>query len=297
MKKLNKNDPESSKKRKTVTHEFLAMHPYVIDKAKYDDGKEEYCITMLFPKKVDLSKAAKGYEYSLRQICRNAAIQAFGPKENWPVNLEMPFRDGDTDKHKKGQEAFKGMNFLKAKSKKRAPQVIDRDGEPITDAEEVYSGCYCRAQVSAYAYNNSGNVGIGLSILNVQKLRDGEPIDAFVEPATDVFNKLADEDDDDRPSKKRSRDEDEDDDEPRSKKKKRRDEDEDEDDDRPKKKKRRDEDEDDDDEPKPKKAKKPKRRDEDEDEPEEDEEPEDDELIDEDDDDDLPPPPKKKKKK
>ena len=59
--------------------------------------------------------------------------------------------------------------FLNANSK-QAPQIVDRQVQPILDQSEVYSGCYGRVSITFYAYNSNGNKGIAAGLGNVQKL-------------------------------------------------------------------------------------------------------------------------------
>lgn len=54
------------------------------------------------------------------------------------------------------------------------PVVVDVAGNAILDPAEVYSGCYGRASINFYGYNNRKK-GIGAGLLAIQKLHDGEP--------------------------------------------------------------------------------------------------------------------------
>ena len=61
--------------------------------------------------------------------------------------------------------------FFNANSR-QAPQVVDKNVQPILDQSEVYSGCYGRISVNFYGFNNNGNRGIaaGLGITILAKL-------------------------------------------------------------------------------------------------------------------------------
>lgn len=113
---------------------------------------------------------------TIKQI--NAAIEeakAQGKNSKWggklPANLKLPLRDGDTDKP--DDEAYKGKYFLNASSV-RKPGVVDRNVQPILDPEEVYSGCYGRANINFYPFNANGNRGVAVGLNHVQKVADGE---------------------------------------------------------------------------------------------------------------------------
>ena len=58
----------------------------------------------------------------------------------------------------------------------QAPQVVDRNVQPILDQSEVYSGCYGRISVNFYGFNSNGNRGIAAGLGNIKKLRDGESL-------------------------------------------------------------------------------------------------------------------------
>ncbi|MGL5149814.1 MAG: DUF2815 family protein [Clostridium sp.] len=90
-----------------------------------------------------------------------------------PRDLINPLKDGDALRME--DEAYRGCYFLNASSK-IAPQVVDRNVQPIINQEEVYSGCYGKISVTFYGYNSNGNCGIGASLGNIQKIEDGEPL-------------------------------------------------------------------------------------------------------------------------
>ena len=108
-----------------------------------------------------------------------------------PANLKTPLRDGDIDRPE--DEAYADSMFLNANSK-QAPQIVDRQVQPILDQSEVYSGCYGRVSITFYAYNSNGNKGVAAGLGNVQKLRDGEPLGSRAN-ARDEFEAVDAEDD------------------------------------------------------------------------------------------------------
>ena len=90
-----------------------------------------------------------------------------------PANLKLPLRDGDIDRPE--DEAYADSYFFNANSK-QAPQVVDKNVQPILDQSEVYSGCYGRISVNFYGFSTNGNKGIAAGLGNIQKLRDGESL-------------------------------------------------------------------------------------------------------------------------
>ena len=108
-----------------------------------------------------------------------------------PANLKLPLRDGDIDRPE--DEAYADSYFFNANSR-QAPQVVDKNVQPILDQSEVYSGCYGRISVNFYGFNNNGNRGIAAGLGNIQKLRDGESLGGRSN-ADEDFDAIADEED------------------------------------------------------------------------------------------------------
>ncbi len=178
---------ESLAKQKVITHEFRVSFPAVLQPKAFQDQEAKYSLVMLFPKNVDLSKPAKGSANSLKHAAFNAATAMWGPKENWPKNLRMPFRDGD---EKADTMGYAGHIFVTASSKNQ-PGLVDQSLTPILNEKDFYAGCYARAEVAAFAYDKMGNKGVGFALMNVQKLRDGEPFSGR-KAAEDVFDRVDD---------------------------------------------------------------------------------------------------------
>lgn len=150
--------------------------------------REQYDIQMLFDKVIN-----KEALMPMVKLMNDLAIWKWGKKPEGFIN---PFKDGDTKKDSSGaflyekNPAFKGMIVLSSWSK-MPPGVMDPTGKhPITVKEEIYGGCYCRAQLNAYAYPMNDNPGmakgVSFGLLHIQKVKDGDafgnrsrPEDAF----------------------------------------------------------------------------------------------------------------------
>lgn len=75
---------------------------------------------------------------------------------------------------KEKNPALAGSIVLSSWSK-LAPGVMDSTGKnPITQHDEIYGGCYCRAQLNGYAYEKGQNKGVSFGLLHLQKIKDGE---------------------------------------------------------------------------------------------------------------------------
>jgi Protein of unknown function (DUF2815) len=64
---------------------------------------------------------------------------------------------------------------------------VDADLNPIMDKQDFYSGCYGRASINFYAFNTSGNKGIGAGLGNLQKMGEGERLSGGGASAEDDF--------------------------------------------------------------------------------------------------------------
>ena len=140
---------------------------------KNPDGTQQppkFSVTLLIPKtdKVGLKKI---------QAAVDAALAA-GIAEKWkgkkPANLKMPIHDGDEkfeeDETKYG--AYEGQYYITASSK-TAPKIVNAAVEPILERDEFYSGCFGKASINFFAYDNVSK-GVGCNLNNLQKLQDGE---------------------------------------------------------------------------------------------------------------------------
>ena len=165
------------------------LHAFEPDSINGSDPK--YSVSLIIDKK-DTDLIAK-----IKKAVEQAKEDG---KSKWggkiPANLKLPLRDGDLDRPE--DEAYAGAYFINANSK-QAPQVVDRNVQPILDQSELYSGCYIRASVTFYAYNSNGNKGIAAGLGNIQKVRDGEPLGSRMN-AKDEFDAV-----DFRPLHKRRR--------------------------------------------------------------------------------------------
>ena len=100
------------------------------------------------------------------------------------ASFKTPLRDGDTDRDVEKNPEYKGCYFVNCNSGQK-PGVVDADLNPILDPDEVYSGCYGRASLTFYAYNQQGSKGIACGLNNLQKLEDGERLGGGSSAASD----------------------------------------------------------------------------------------------------------------
>lgn len=182
-------------KKKAITPPFRCAFPHVFEPhSGFENQEKKFSVTMLFDKNTDLNQPMKDGYVSLRQAVYNAAVEKWGPKEKWPKNLRFPFRDGN---EKPDLQGYQGAIFCSASSKQK-PQVVDQKLAPLVKEDDLfYGGCYARAEVVAFAYDQMGNKGVSLGLNNIQKLRDGDRFSGR-KNASDVFDAVEDGSDDDK---------------------------------------------------------------------------------------------------
>lgn len=104
-----------------------------------------------------------------------------------PPKWKTPLRDGDEERP--DDENYAGCMFLNASSK-NAPGIVDLARNPITDKDQVYSGCYARVSLNFYSFDKNGNRGIAAGLNNIQKIADGEPLAGRSRPEDDFEEEL-----------------------------------------------------------------------------------------------------------
>lgn len=147
---------------------------------------ERYSVSVLIPK--DDTETVKAIEEAIDAAIEEG-IPKFGGKKPNKSALKLPLRDGDTERD---DPAYKGHYFINANSR-TAPQIVDRNLNPILDRDEVYSGCYARVSLTFYAFNSNGNKGVAVGLGNIQKIKDGTPLGGR-STAKDDFSKVSDDD-------------------------------------------------------------------------------------------------------
>lgn len=166
------------------------FEPYTFE----GQSEAKYSCVILIPKddKKNLAKIKRIQEAAVKK----GVTARWGGKK--PANLAFFLRDGDAEPPTSGGEEFDGCYFATPKSKD-APGIVDGQLQKILDPTEVYSGCYANVSVTAFPYKASGNVGVGIALNHVQKVRDGEPLggQGRAENDFDVLDDLDDGDLDD----------------------------------------------------------------------------------------------------
>lgn len=152
------------------TGEFRVSYPSVFSPNEFNKNNPKYEVTMLYDKGSnsvkDLLSAAQAAANEKWGTKTGSVLKKIKGTKGWP------FHEGDRDKP--DVEGYAGKIYVKASSKLR-PQVVSLQREPITDESGFYPGCYARAVVTAYTYDNEWGQGVSFSLEGLQFRRDGDP--------------------------------------------------------------------------------------------------------------------------
>lgn len=165
-----------------ITPEFRAafISVFKATAAKNADGtinKPKYSVRAAFPPTADLS--------AIKREAEGAAKEKWGDKI--PKTLRSPFRINEELENPVVGIGDDWIIMTFSANEDRRPGIVDAKLQDIIDDADVYSGAWYRAQIRAFAYDNSGNKGVSFGLQNVQKLRDDEPIGGSRIPASKAF--------------------------------------------------------------------------------------------------------------
>jgi hypothetical protein len=141
-------------------------------KVPQDGGKPRHSATLLF----DGSGTGSSAYQELRTAIQEAAADKFGAAKaadpQFMRSLRLPLRDAS----EKSYTGFdKGEIYIQPWSHAR-PGVVDIHNNEILAVEaDVWSGQLARMTVRPFAYENSGNKGVALSLEHVQIIKKDMP--------------------------------------------------------------------------------------------------------------------------
>lgn len=113
------------------------------------------------------------------------------------ATMSVSLKDGDKDRPDNPECA--GCWVLNAKTPANKPPgvmaFVDGVKESVKpgglNVTEIYSGMYGHVHLQLFPYDTAGNQGIGASLQNVIKTRDGEPLGGSRKKAEDVFGDMS----------------------------------------------------------------------------------------------------------
>jgi len=150
------NDPMPAINTPYATLSFVnAFTP----RPRADGGEPVYNCSLIFDEQQQKSPAYK----ALVAACIAAAKKEFGDNVNLK-SVRMPFLDAG----EKSYEGYKpGYIYVNPWSKNK-PGIVDRNREDILAPEDVWSGQLARANVTPFAWINSGKKGVSLALNSLQ---------------------------------------------------------------------------------------------------------------------------------
>jgi len=151
---------------KLLTPFFRVAFPSVFEKKQQPNDKTQYSITMLFPKDTDFA--------AMKEAVKQCAIDKWG---SIPEGLKVPFKDGNAQAEK--YPSHTDMVVVEAKSdyKPRVRNPANSDDILIEDVspEGFYAGCWARAQLQVFGWENTGTKGVSFGLAElIQKVKDDE---------------------------------------------------------------------------------------------------------------------------
>lgn len=150
------------------------------------DDEPKYSTVIIIPKS-DKDTIAK-IQAAFKEAAENGKHKFRGNKV--PRDLKTTLKDGDVDADLEKNPEYANSYYMNLSSATR-PGIVDRELQPILDETEVYSGCWARVSMNAFAYNTRGNQGVSMGLNHVQKLRDDDALDGRTS-AEDDFDVVAD---------------------------------------------------------------------------------------------------------
>ena len=157
--------------------------PSLFHKASFDGNEGKYEATFLISKEDEATY--KKLKAVIDAKMKEAKIKV--PSDR------ICLKDGDEVDY----DGYAGTWSLKASTKKR-PQLFDRDKTPIAEEDEkLYAGCYVNASIDFWVQNNNYGKRVNSNLFAVQFFKDGEAFGTGAVDASDDFDDLGDDFEDD----------------------------------------------------------------------------------------------------
>lgn len=157
---------------KLLTPKARVAFPNLFEAKSFNGQPAKYNVVLVFDK---AAQATPEFQ-RLKKAANDTVKNKWGDKP--PKGLKNPFRSGAD---KEDVAGFEPDDIFITVSSKSKPKIVDRNKvngvfPEIIDEDRIYPGCFVRASVNPYAYDNNGNRGVSFGLNNVQFLEDGERI-------------------------------------------------------------------------------------------------------------------------
>ncbi len=161
-------------------------HLFKPQKAQKPGEEGKYAATLLIP------KTDKNMKAMIDQAMKDAAVERWADKI--PKGLKSPLKDGDLEEvhtTQKGeiQESYKG-NWVLRTTSKTPPGCILADARTHATERDMYPGCYVRAFLSVFAWEQPTGRGVSFALNHIQKVDEGEALGRAQTRAEDVFDAI-----------------------------------------------------------------------------------------------------------
>lgn len=179
----------SLQQNELVTSECVLSYVNLLEpKAINNVGTPQYSVKILIDKTDQATLTALG---KARDFARaNGVTEGKKPFAQFSAaklaTMNVSLKDGDV--------AFpdnpecKGKWVLNAKTPQdKPPGVLNVDRQRVTNPTDIYSGMKGKVHIQLFPYDTAGNAGIGVSLQNVMKTGDGDPLGGARKRAEDVF--------------------------------------------------------------------------------------------------------------
>lgn len=170
------------------------VYPHILKPQRNeDDTKDVYSLSLNVRKDVDkkgnptvFPKSLKEMEMFLSETCK----KKWG--EDWSDEVDLPFRDGDTDKTLKKREYNNGHICIAMRSYDQQPGlgIITpgggvRDAEPHELKDYFYAGARVICSYNAYTFDTGKKKGVSVGLRTVVFIGHGERLSVSAAASTD----------------------------------------------------------------------------------------------------------------
>lgn len=169
-------------RKKFITPVFRISFPNLFEARKADNddpnAKAKFGCSAIWTPAKFTDREKELWRTIMAELDKEARSVFKKPWKELPDHIRRGVRDGAAKEDLEGYGP--GTKFANITSKNR-PGVVDKDGETDISPEDgnadlIYPGCYCRATVQIYSYNNKGK-GVAIGLRNIQKVKDGPRLD------------------------------------------------------------------------------------------------------------------------
>lgn len=169
-----------------ITPVAMLSYPHLKapQKATSPGGKDKYSVSLVITKETLATPEGAKLFQAMQEAAKAAGVAKFGDQFETLLKSPTFHRGFRRDWETKGYP--EGSVFINARSEQR-PGLVYSHATPGTTTparvpddkidETFYPGALVRASVTAFAFINSGNKGLGFAINNLQFVAHGERLD------------------------------------------------------------------------------------------------------------------------